>query len=411
MIPAGVEERLRAHVFRVLAHAHVPAADRGDVAEELYGHLVERWQALIDDGMEPMRAADEAVRLFGGAERIGADLTRSFRGRFWASTIGVLLPAVTMKGPRPTIAWWLGASLWSYGVLGGAIGVGVAAQLSPVRAAVVLLFAIGTAVVYVVAAAALARRQRWGLDIAVAANVIGLVTGTATMMNTAGLISLNVVLSGLLLAFAYAERRDLGRWVRRSRSVEGALAVAILATVLGGAILPAAAAEIPDPTQAGPGDLQITTSVSCGNTTAIVSVELRWDRVALLPGGVANLSQYGDMLLLETSADDAWVLDNLPALEDKASGTVAAQSDVGYRPNGSRVETLETAPHAIQINWNALEPGRTYRATWELRRLSAPGVDTTFAASVEYLHADQFRWEQLVDCMGGRHEPIVSDWP
>ena len=287
----------------------------------------------------------------------------------------------------------------------------MAAQLSPVRAAVVLLFAIGTAVVYVVAAAALARRQRWGLDIAVAANVIGLVTGTATMMNTAGLISLNVVLSGLLLAFAYAERRDLGRWVRRSRSVEGALAVAILATVLGGAILPAAAAEIPDPTQAGPGDLQITTSVSCGNTTAIVSVELRWDRVALLPGGVANLSQYGDMLLLETSADDAWVLDNLPALEDKASGTVAAQSDVGYRPNGSRVETLETAPHAIQINWNALEPGRTYRATWELRRFFAPGADTTFAASVEYLHADQFRWEQLVDCMGGRHEPIVSDWP
>ena len=55
MIPLGVDERLRAHVASVLATAHVPRAERDDLGEELYGHLVEHWQALVDEGLDPWR--------------------------------------------------------------------------------------------------------------------------------------------------------------------------------------------------------------------------------------------------------------------------------------------------------------------------------------------------------------------
>lgn len=411
MIPTGVEQRLRAHVAQVLAYAHVPERDRDGVAEELYGHLVERWRAFTDGGMEPARAADEAVRSFGAARHIGSDLTRSFRGRFWASTIGVLLPVATVRGPRPRIAWWLGASLAVYAVLGGFHALAVAANSSPLRAVVVSLLGLGTTAIYLLAATALARRQRWGLDVAIIANVIGLVTGWTMMLSTPGLISLNVVFSGALLLIAATERERLGRWVRRSASVDGALAVTILATLLGGAIAPAAAREIPDPTQSAAHDLHITASLTCAEREVAVSVELRWDRVALLPGGVANLRQYGDLLLLENSLDDAWEIAEYPLLVDVATGETVAEPDEGYRPNSARLEELEGGPSAIQIAWDALQPGHTYRTTWVLRKFDDPTADGTFGAAVEYLHADQFRWEQLVDCMGGRHEPFVSDWP
>ena len=412
MIPPGVERRLRGHVDRVLRTAHVPATERESVADELTGHLVERWQSLVRDGLDEAAATERAIRDFGTADRIGRDLTRTYHGRLWASTIGVLLPAAVPRAPQPRIARWLGVSLRFYAVFAGLATALIVGGLSPVAATFWLAFGLASTALMVLAAMALRRRQRWALDLAIVVNVIGLLYGLYHMLTTPGLFSLNVVFSGLVLAIALTQRDRLGLWVRRSRPIRNGHAVAIFVVILGGSLAPAAARELPDPTQAGPDDLHVTLAVDCGDRVTTVTADVRWDRVSFLPGGLANLDQYGDLLLLENSPNDRWEYDSYPTLVDLATGRVVAEPDEWYAPNEARLEAFEGPASApIQINWNALEPGRTYRATWELRRFSAPDVDTTFAASVEYLHADQFRWEQLVDCMGGRHEPIVSDWP
>lgn len=95
MIPAGAHERLTAHVDAVLAAASVPESERNDIGDELLGHLVERCEGYIAAGVEPDAAADRAIAEFGPAPRIAHDLTRAYRGRLWASTIGALLPART----------------------------------------------------------------------------------------------------------------------------------------------------------------------------------------------------------------------------------------------------------------------------------------------------------------------------
>lgn len=412
MMPSRVEQRLRAHVEAILRASHVPAGQAEDLAEELYGHLAERWAALVRTGRHDSSAADEAIRDFGTPWRIGGDLTRTYHGRLWASTIGVLLPGSNLRGPQPRIAWWLGASLRFYGVITAIGTVAIAASISPVRAAVALFFGVLSTALLFLAAAALRKRQRWALDLAIVANVVGLVYGLSAMLTTPGLISLNVIFSGLLLALAATERQRLGLWVRRSRPIGNALSLAILATVLGGSMALAMARDLPDPTQAGRDDLHVILRIECSRERVAVSADVRWDQVSLLPGGLANLDQYGDLLLLENSSSDAWEQETWPELVDVEKGIVVAEPDEGYAPNQPKLETFDgPAIAAIQINWDALKPGRTYRATWELRRFDRPGKDASFAASVEYIHADRFRWEEVVDCQRGGHDAFVSDWP
>ena len=411
MIPARVEERLRAHVAAILAAAHVPRGDREDLAEELYGHLADRWRSLVEAGAEDMAATAEAIRDFGTARRIGSALTRTYHGTFWASTIGVLLPAGRTRAPQPPVAWWLGASLRAYGVLYVLAGAWAVANASPVRALILLFFGVAATAIIFVAAAALRRRQRWALDLAIVVNVVGLLYGLNEMLGTPGLISLNVIGSAVLLAFAAAERKRLGLWVRRSRPVRNAVAVSILGIVAGGSLLPAAARELPDPTQASDHDLHVALAIDCARDEVKLTADLRWDNVSLLPGGISNIEHYGDLLLLENSPSDDWEIEEWPTLIDVGTGATVAEPDEGYAPNQDRLAELGGGLHAIQIAWNALEPDRDYRVTWLLRRWDTGLPPTTFATSVEYIHADRFRWEALADCDRGVHDPFVSSWP
>lgn len=100
MILIGAHARLAQHVDAVLTASSVPARDRDDLAEKLLGHLVERCDHLVEEGLDPIAAADRAIAEFGTASRIGSDLTGAYRGRVWASTIGPLLPARAQPG-RP----------------------------------------------------------------------------------------------------------------------------------------------------------------------------------------------------------------------------------------------------------------------------------------------------------------------
>lgn len=411
MIPEGVERRLRTHVASVLASAQIPSAERDDLAEELYSHLVERWQYLVAGGADPTEAARSAIRGFGRAERIGHDLTRTYRGRFWASTVGVLLPAVSTRQPQPRIAWWLGVSLRFYAVVYAFLSVAVAVTVSPVIAILIVAVAVPAVTVLFLAAAALPRRQRWALDLAVVANVIGLLIGARAMLWTPGLISLNAIASGLILAIAATERATLGRWVRPSRPVKNALAVAILVLVLGAGFLPAAARELVDPTQARPEDLHVDLAIECRPRDVVLTADVRWDRTSLIPGGIANLRQYGDVLVLDQSTEQVWALANYPTLIDASTGRVAAEPDEAYAPNQARTEQALRGPHVIQINWDALEPNKTYRATWTFTASENDASPEPLQVAVEYIHADRFRWESLVDCARGVHQPFISDWP
>lgn len=407
MIPEGVERRLRGHVDRVLRAAHVPAPEREGLAEELFGHLVERWQALTAEGLDEATATERAIRDFGRADRIARDLTRTFRGRYWASTIGVLLPASTPRGPQPRIAWWLGASLRFYGIFAALGTIGIAATATPVRAVITVGFGIAATAIMFLAAAALGRRQRWALDVAVVVNVIGIGYGLWTMATTPGLVSLNVIASGLLLLLAVSERERLGRWVRRSRPISTALSVAILVTIVGGSASAAMIDRLPDPTQAGSDDLHLTASMTCRDEVprgGTVSVELRWDRLDTLPGGIGRMNGYGDMLVLETHPLMASAF-GYPFLTDVATGVQVAEPNV-IPPAGERVLENESlsGPAMVGIEHHRLEAGRLYRLTWEFD--VSDGVDVgDVQAGVEYWRLDDFRMETLIDCHG-----TVLDW-
>ncbi len=407
MIPLSVERRLRGHVDRILRTAHVPAAERRDLAEELFGHLVERWEALIRDGLSEPAALERAIRDFGSADRVGRDLTRAFHGRFWASTIGVLLPATPARAPQPRIAWWLGASLRFYGIFGAIATVGIAANATPVRAVVVIVSGVAATVVIFVAAAALARRQRWALEVAILVNVIGLGYGLWAMATTPGLLSLNLFVSGILLVVAATELERLGRWVRRSRPISTALSLGILVSLIGGSASPVLIDGLPDPTQARHDDLQISASMTCRDEIpqgGIVTVELRWDRLDVLPGGIGRTSGYGDMLVLEMHPELAAPF-GISYLTDVETGEPVAEPNV-IPPAGDRVLVNEflNGPAMIGIEHHRLEAGRLYRLTWEFDAWD--DVDMrNLQAGIEYWHLDQFRRETLIDC-----ERTVLEW-
>lgn len=407
MIPSGAERRLRGHVDRVLRSAHVPTAEREELAEELYGHLVERWQGLVRGGVDEAAATDRAIRDFGSADRIGRDLTRTYRGRFWASTIGVLLPATLPRAPQPRIAWWLGASLRLYALFYALATVWGVGHASPVRGILWLLFGAAATALMFIAAMALRRRQRWALDLAIVVNVIGFLYGLYTMLTTPGLISLNVIFSGLLLLLAASQSDRLGLWVRRSRPIRNAHAVAILIVILGGSISPAIAGDFPDPTQAAADDLHITASMTCSNEQSrdgTVTVDLRWDRLDLLPGGIGQVSGYGDMLILEMNPETSAPF-GFSSLIDVETGERVAEPNV-FPPAGDRVLQNEflNGPAMIGIEHRNLQPGRLYRLTWEFDVWD--GVDVRdLQAGVEYWHLDDFRMETLIDCDG-----TVLEW-
>ena len=103
--PASVEARLSAHVESILNGASFRKRDRADLAEELYGHLWERWQDAIASGLDAEAAADQAIESFGEPARLGRDVTLAYHSRLYASTVGVLVPTVVESKAKPSGYW------------------------------------------------------------------------------------------------------------------------------------------------------------------------------------------------------------------------------------------------------------------------------------------------------------------
>ena len=157
------EEMLRRHVDRILHRSAVPADQQGDLLEELCGHLWQRWRAEMESGLDADGAALAAIQSFGGPDELAVDMTRAFHGRLFATTIGVLLPAVVPPEGRPkgftrsraligiVVAMWL--ALAPFQIWDG--------QWSLFQGFAGGLLAVFTLVMMVLAYQALGRQQWW----------------------------------------------------------------------------------------------------------------------------------------------------------------------------------------------------------------------------------------------------------
>ena len=356
MIPLGVDERLRAHVASVLATAHVPRAERDDLGEELYGHLVEHWQALVDEGLDPMEAADRAVRRFGTAHRIGGELTRTYRGRVWASTIGALLPDEASPG-RPMAVTLMVVLAMSMSAIHVLLAIEGLLNHPPVEALVWATSSAIAAAAILVLGIGLLRAQRWAVWISLGFCI--LLTFAGVMDATRGTLSLSGALAFLAFITWALDRSAIDDWQGESprpRSMLlGGLALAIGAGWAGQSL----AATLPDPTQASPQDLSFTARIRCAvpltfeveeldgtihdvvQPGLVVEIDASWERQSILPSGISNRFPV-DNITVE-GAPDEWTWIEF-ALLDPASGA-EIQGAGGLGPGGP----LDTT----DVRWSA----------------------------------------------------------
>ena len=364
--------RLRVYVASILAGSSVPAADREDIAEELYGHLWQRWRDALDAGASAAEAVETAIRSFGEAGRLGHEMTGAYHSRLYATTIGALLPAVA---PPP-------GKLWGY------------------------------------------RRLR--LLLALAA-VVELVLGWI------GVWMLRPAFSG-----------QMADWFSSSRPIGRALAVALVAAVAAGYLVPYAAGATADPTQVSASDLNLQVSAVCtrdasGGVTAIdINTRLRWSRLDLFPyglgqGNVVNSWQDG----FETGVSPAggrnsvdwrtaWI--SIPSqfplylMSDQPHFTSPDGSVDGLLVTGPPQGLVSLDPYVpgsegLQFAPGGLHAGWTYDTTeryqWQsVTGLGAGPAPTDPLVTIRYAHLDRFVVQALASCdRPGSGVPMPLPYP
>jgi len=421
MTPAS-EARLRAHVATILSAGAVPAHLRDDLAEELYGHLVERMRAHQTDRLPEADAVERAIAELGAADQLAREFSRTYHSRLWASTVGVLLPAVAPRDERPAVVGWLRFTLGLAMLIAG-IGLAVLLpQATPVRALGTLVaeaFGLGA---MGLAIGALARGQRWALLYGIGVCVGFLAWGVESVLATPSgsiTVPLGALLAAGVLLAVYAAWDRLQAFVAGSAPIGRKMGVVLLLSLLVPATVPPVLAALPDPTQAGPDDLRMSVSMVCdrgdvafdgiGTASGIQRVtlvaEMSWQRSDLLPGGVAGLfhaSDYGDSAgfrLLDEAPDlplPTWLLANgdVPVV-DLATGESAGwfgstAPSVALLPETIGSFTIGIAPEAIRA-------GHAIRATWLLTPVSDAGAAWP-RIEVAYAHLDRFLLEGTVSC-------------
>ena len=420
---AAVEARLRAHVESIVEQSRLPSADREDVAEELLGHLVSRTEELAAGGLDEETAASKAIEEFGGAPELAPGFRDAFHSRFWASTIGVLLPTERGGPGRPTSITALAclAVLAAVLTVGGAVV--VALNATPARALLLTpLFGLGAAVDWL-AAVAIVRGQRWGFFVGLLIAVAMLLQGLAQMTSGPGTnISLSGIAAAVTLVAIGVNGAGVDAWFARSRPLPGPLAAAVglvAALSIAAGLAPSA---VPDPTQIGPEDITATAAVSCW-TEAVpppdpgaeddsdhdpnervlkvaTNARIRWLRTDLFPKGfTVGPEGYGDALAFQPNIS----LGQLGAPEIEPW---PADIGVEYGSWGpavpDEVSEVEGAGGSVRgIDGQLIRPGNEITARSEFmgiivgelgENIEPPLVDVT------YWHLDRFVLRASVSC-------------
>jgi hypothetical protein len=441
------EPRLRAYVESILASSSVPSADREEIAEELYGHLWQRWQDAIAAGANASEAVETAIRSFGEASQLGREMTGAYHSRLYATTIGVLLPAVT---PPPGRLWGF-RRLRLLLVLVAIVElvllwIGLI-QLTPIRAAVFASGAVFALALDVLAFRAFGRGQRWALRYCQFVLAVVLIQGAESVFaapsGTYTFPMLGIIGVWMLRPAIGAQMAD---WFSSSRPIGRALAIALVAAVAAGYLLPYAAGAMPDPTQVSASDLDLQVSAVCtrdasGGVTAIdVNTRLRWSRLDLFPyglgqGNVANSWQDG----FETGASPSGGQDSI----DWRTAWISIPSQVPLylisgepqftSPNGSvdglllegppqgliSLDPYVPASDGIEFAPGGLHAGWTYDIAqhyqWQnvaVQPTSTGPAPTDPLVTVRYAHLDRFVVQALASCdRPGSGVPMALPYP
>ncbi len=416
---AGPETLLRVHVETILDRSAVALVDREDVAEELYGHLWQRWQDGLAAGSDSEAAMQSAIEAFGAPAGLGRDLTLAYHSRLYASTIGVLLPAIAPSSDRPR-GLWLSRALLVVMAAVQVLGVGIVVVgdwVTPGRAVVAMLCLVLAFSMTVLAYKALARQQRWAL-VFVQVLAVGLVvSGVADLILEPVTISLMAVVA--LFVLPAARRPALAAWVAGSRPVNLGLGAVIVAAVSLSWVSGWAAASMPDPTTASPADLGLQVQVVCTRTdgkvtSGSIQVDLRWRRTDLLPNGLLGVligTRNTDNLGLSSDSDLHPIRDDLSRVDPFFTAASFVDTDSGKDAGSSVIKSSSNAffdvgggqlpetQHVIGIDPGTIVAGRTYRGVYSFglgQKWVLASGEPVFR--VRYDHQHRFGVEAIATC-------------
>jgi hypothetical protein len=416
--PLAIEARLAAHVESILNGAAFRKRDREDLAEELYGHLWQRWQDALAAGMDADAAADEAIRSFGEPARLGREVTLAYHSRLYASTIGVLVPTVETPKDRPRGYWLVWSLLFTTFFL---MAYGQAMALmswTPLRAGIgfggTLMAFIAASLVY----SAYSRRQRWALGFAPfelplllwwvvilylmnppepAAMTIGAAGGLGTVVATSAWPFRLRPLS----SWRDLRLRSLSSWLNE-RPIPRRLLAVLCAMLILGSAAPVVALNLPDPTQIGPDDMQVGLSVVCtrhdsGELSAVdVTASFVFTRTDVWPNGLVGALGGGGptdyvALAVQGSRPNGIpmvtpMLTQTPTFRDATDGTHMA---FGARsPDDGRLMT--------PMPESGFKAGHRYEIVWNYA--VAPGITDLIPVTFGYDHLERFYLQATAGC-------------
>ncbi len=425
-LEAIADERLHAHVDRVIARTAIPRSERDDVAEELYGHVWQRWRQAVDAGADPLAAADSAIADFGTPDELAPEMTRAFHSRLYATTIGVLLPLATARDSRPNGYGRARALLFLSGlfqIIGGAIFLIGQTPGRAAASAVVVAFAFA---ITVLAYRALDRAQRWAL-MYVRLFTVALLVYAIAQVPLAHTLNLLGVVALVVLPPVFGP--EFRRWVGDSRPVGPAVAILIVAAMAAQFLFPFGVAAMPDPTVVTASDVSMTVHVDCagdqwtpyGNVTA----KLRWARTDLMPGGLPFQPVPTDEMGLSVAPIMDVPLDSFPSDPGTAypiRAVYGASSDSAVdATTGANVLSLEqrfassvqpffttTGQASIGVEPSAWKPGHDYVVAWHfapnppastgLEDAAAPHPDWQPVFRVRFDHQGRIGLEAIAKC-------------
>jgi len=425
-VPKDPTLRLRAHVESILARSSVPSADRGDVAEELYGHLWQRWQDALAAGAKTSEAAEQAIRSFGEAGQLGHEMTGAYHSRLYSTTIGVLLPAAAPPPGKPWGYRRLRLLLALMAIVQFVL-VGILIGLTPVRAALFVLSAGLSIALSVLAFRAFGRAQRWALRYCQFVLAMVLVQGAATIFSApSGGLTIPILGVIGLWMLGPAIGSQMAEWFSQSRPIGLGLTIALVTATAAGYGLPYVASAMPDPTQVSASDLDLQVAAVCtrdasGGVTAVeVNTHVRWSRLDLLPYGlgqsnVANSWQDGFETGVSPSGGrnsvdwrTAWI--SIPSQVPlylisgepqftSPNGSVDGLLLAGPPQNLASLDPYVPAFDGIEFAPGGLHAGWTYEIRqhyqWQSGTNPAPADPLVV---VRYAHLDRFVVQALASC-------------
>jgi len=415
---ADAIDALRAHAERILDNSAMPAAEREDVAEELYGHLWQRWQDELAAGRDEQAALEAAIAAFGGPSDLGKEMTLAYHSRLYATTIGVLLPAITPSSQRPagyTTARVI-VGLWAALLAVGVVFTVPTGAFTPIRGLVASLVCLCGMAMAVLAYRALARRQRWALVYVQILLVALILRGSAVLADTIakGGVTVDFMALVALIGIVTIRRSNWKSWVAGSRPVGLGLAAVIVVTVGMPFGAPVAVGAIPDPTVASADDLSMQAHVDCARTSqgvtgGTVTVDLVWKRTDFLPYGpnwfITGIPRTDAISLASVGQQDysgpgfefpsqSGIAYEDPSFVDAATGKKAdadmfASSGNTFF-NGDRM--LTSVDPATTVS------GRTYRGTYGFTLQAPAPADDEPVFRVGYDHQSRSGVEAIATC-------------